>query len=115
MRRANRPDQNAAQSPTEYTPGTDDLSWSSTATPLSSRTSDDSSQPTSGLTPTAVTTSSASSQPPPASSSPPSDTARTAWPSSNSTPACLYQSAVSEPTSAPTAAASGAPPASTTV
>src|ERR1022692_2002467 len=76
---------------------------------------DDSSQPTSGRTPTAVTISSAASQPSPVSARPPGCTDSTAWPSSSSTPASAYHGAVSAPVSAPSAAASGAGPASTTV
>src|SRR5580693_824344 len=110
-----RSDQNAMQSPTANTPGSEVRSCSSAATPLSIAMPDPSSQPTSGRTPTAVTTSSAGSHPPPASASPPGSTDATCWPSRSSTPASWYHGAVSAPSSAPRAAASGAAAASSTV
>src|SRR6266545_3729020 len=83
-------DQNAAQSPTAKTPGSDERSPSSTATPLSSLRPEPSSHATAGRTPTAVTTSSASTRPPPARMSPPPVTSSTAAPSRRSIPAAAY-------------------------
>src|SRR5262249_30471376 len=114
-RRPYRAEAKAAQSPAAYTPAADARSRPPPATPLPSPTGEPASQATCGLTPTATTVKSADSQPPPGSTSPSASTDSTGWPSRRSAPASAYHGTVTDPTSGPSAPASGLAAASTTV
>src|SRR5262249_45377524 len=85
------------------------------AAPVPSRPRPPPTHPPAGRPRTAVTPSSAASQPPPGNAMPPCSTDSTGWPSRRPTPAAEYQGTVRDPASAPSAPASGAGAASSTV